>query len=160
MDQESLDDGHAMEEAAQNAGYVKVAPAILILANLLKRSGNIVYEAELGLSSIGWRIIARLGAQGAMTYKELALLAQFDKGQLSRAVGRLVEDGLISRKPRDWRTVELDLTAEGSRVYAALDEISRRRHEVLARGIDETELHCFMSILEKITVNARLLLSE
>ena len=39
--------------------FARIAPPILILALLLKRSGDAVYEAELGLSSIGWRIIAR-----------------------------------------------------------------------------------------------------
>jgi DNA-binding MarR family transcriptional regulator len=129
------------------------------LANLLKKSGNIVYEAELGLSSIGWRILARLGAEGPMTHTELVELALFDKGQLSKAVGRLVGDGLIARKKRDWRTHELSLTAEGERLYGALDDISRARHRTLTQGIGREELAQFLKTLDKITHNAKRLLA-
>jgi DNA-binding MarR family transcriptional regulator len=138
--------------------FARIAPPILILAHLLKRSGDTIYEAELGLSSIGWRIIARLGDQGPMTHTELVELAQFDKGQLSRTVAQLVELGLISRKPRDWRTIELRLTSKGRKVSAALDKISLARHETLRNGIGDLELRQFMTTLEKIMGNARQML--
>ena len=135
-----------------------LSPAIIILANLIKQSANKTYEEELGLSSVAWRIIARLGHGGPMIHAELAEIAQLDKGQLSRAVSRLADEGLVLRDQRTWRSIELRLAPKGLEVFAAIDRISRLRQEVFMAGVSKRQLREFRRTLATISANARELL--
>lgn len=137
-----------------------IARTILLLSNLLRRSANMTYNAKLGLSSIAWTIIARLGADGPMTQTEMADKNLIDKGQLSRAVVELAEKGLILRESRNWRTIELRLAPEGGKVFAAIDRMSRARHRALVAGVTDRDLRILYKSLEKISINAGALLNQ
>ena len=137
-----------------------IALVILLLAGLLRRSANLTYNTRLGLSSIAWTIIARLGADGPMTQTELADRYLLDKGQLSRTAVELADLGLLVREKRDWRTIELSLSAQGRKTYASIVGISNDRHRALAAGLTDAELRNLYRTLDKITINASALLNQ
>jgi DNA-binding MarR family transcriptional regulator len=137
-----------------------IALTILLLANLLRRSANLTYNAKLELSSVAWTIIARLGADGPMTQTEMADKYLIDKGQLSRTAVELAKKGLISRERRNWRTIELLLAPEGRRVFATIERMSRARHRLLIAGLSERELRGLYKSLEKLNINASALLHQ
>lgn len=154
----SAETGVSDIDAADEADHRLIAHSVLALANLLRRSGNIAYKSELGLSSISWSVIARLGAEGPMTQTELVELTLFDKGQLSRAAVELADKGLILRNRRNWRTIELRLTHAGFAVYSAINRISRTRHEALTAGVSNRDLEIFFRTLDAVFDNAKSLL--
>jgi len=137
-----------------------IALVILLLATLLKRSANMAYNAELGLSSVAWTIIARLGADGPMTQTELAERYLIDKGQLSRTAVELTAKGLLLREKRDWRTIELRISAKGRKVFSMITRIRNSRHRALVAGITESELRTLYKALDKLKSNAGALLNQ
>jgi DNA-binding MarR family transcriptional regulator len=137
-----------------------VARAILLAANLIKRSGNFTYREELGLSAIEWSMIARLGEGGPMTQTQLAEMSLFDKGQLSRAATAMAKRGLIVRGNDSWRSIELRLAPKGRKVLAQIQHISQQRRKLLCAGIDPPALQQFMATLQRIEANANAMLVD
>jgi len=72
------------------------------------------------------RVIYELDKSGITTAAQIAATLNMDRGQMSRIMGRLVEQGLVMAVPRsgDGRTTPVDLTPEGRAVAARLNEMS------------------------------------
>lgn len=91
---------------------------------------------------------------GPLSLKELAAAEQVTSPTMSRIVGRLADDGLVSRDrdPRDRRQIRIEATAAGRAVLeegrerrlallrGALAELPQDRLRSLARGVDALEL--------------------
>ncbi|HXE85419.1 MAG TPA: helix-turn-helix domain-containing protein, partial [Hyphomicrobiaceae bacterium] len=79
------------------AGDTLVSNRVLSLATLLRRSANLLYRRELGLSEVEWRILAMVGDRAPLTLGALVEILGLDKGQLSRAVTALVKRRILAR---------------------------------------------------------------
>jgi DNA-binding MarR family transcriptional regulator len=97
-------------------------------------------EAELRAGPVPitlpeWKVLAIVADRGPVMPVEICRLGTQPKASVSRLVARLLEIGLIARRPRagDGRTFELSLTAKGRRVYGGLAPRARR----LEARIDE-----------------------
>jgi DNA-binding MarR family transcriptional regulator len=135
---------------------------VLGLANLISRSATLRYRRLLGLPQVSWRIIALLGAQPPMTLNQLSDRAGIDKSQLSRGISRLVKRQIVSRRtsPGDSRALQLALTDRGIGAYAILITAATRRNEQLLAGISRSKRAMLMSLLDRLTERARVLLRE
>jgi DNA-binding MarR family transcriptional regulator len=111
---------------------------------------------------VSWRIIALLGAQPPMTLNQLSDRAGIDKSQLSRGISRLVKRQIVSRRtsPGDSRALQLALTDRGIGAYAILITAATRRNEQLLAGISRSKRAMLMSLLDRLTERARVLLRE
>jgi len=137
-----------------------IAAALMILAQQIKRTGNMIFKAELGLNAIEWTIIARVGKEAELTQTQLAAAGSHDKGQISRAVHRLQRRKLLQRDRSAGRAVSVRLTAAGSRVYESIVRISAKRRIELERGISTRDLKCFGKVLDGIALNVEGLLDR
>ena len=100
-------------------------------AKLTQQASALLHEAA-GLSLVAWRLLAILERNGPATITEANRDARMDKGQVSRAVARMLADGLLSSTARDsdHRQHVLGLTDKGRALYdkAAPAMHARRRH--------------------------------
>ena len=150
-----------MEEQSLTANEDgNIAAALMIVAQQIKRTGNVIFNAELGLNAIEWTIIARVGKEAEITQAQLATAGSHDKGQISRAVQRLQRRRLLKRDGSSGRAVPLRLTAAGSHVYDSIVRISAKRRIELERGINARDLKCFCRVLDIVAVNVEELLQR
>jgi DNA-binding MarR family transcriptional regulator/ribosomal protein S18 acetylase RimI-like enzyme len=72
------------------------------------------------------RVIYELGKRGHATSSTIAEELEMDRGQMSRLVLRLVDQGIVAVLPRsgDRRSTPLALTPEGDAMFHRLDEMS------------------------------------
>jgi DNA-binding MarR family transcriptional regulator len=76
-------------------------------------------EGRYGIARREWRLLALLGARGAMSPSALADEAHLDRPRTSRAIGSLTAKGLLERglQPGDHRRARVALTVEGRRLF-------------------------------------------
>ncbi|HIW98744.1 MAG TPA: MarR family transcriptional regulator [Candidatus Nesterenkonia stercoripullorum] len=117
-------------------------------------------RADVGVSSVTWRITATLARFGEMRVSELATREQVSRPTTTATLKRLEEEGLIVRRadPDDARSTFVSLTLYGrqrlSQWYVALDAsveglisdfpaddraVLARAAEILARTVDSAE---------------------
>ncbi len=139
-----------------------VGNKVLLLANLIGRSATLRYRRLIGLPQVGWRIIALLGAQPAMTLNQLSTRAGLDKSQVSRGITGLVRRQLVSRRtsPSDSRAVHIALTDRGVGAYAILINAATRRNEELLAGFSLARRRALLETLDLLSNRMRILLRE
>lgn len=101
------------------------APALLReLARLHVRAQREAL-ARIGASGTACTILTELGRAPSSTLAGLSNRLRLDKGWTSRAVDRLVDDGLVEKSPgeRDRRTVALSLTSAGRAEHERLEDL-------------------------------------
>jgi DNA-binding MarR family transcriptional regulator len=90
----------------------------------------------LGVTAAQADAIVVIGRAGSLSLKQLGDLLIAESGHPSRLVDRLVDAGLVQRRPadEDKRRVVLSLTAKGRRMEKRIQE-ARRRLLALAREL-------------------------
>ena len=83
-------------------------------------------EAEAGLSSPEWRVLAHLARAGSVSVRDIHIRVDLDKSRVSRAASRLEEAGLVAKlgNEDDRRLVALSLTAAGKSLMQRLERIA------------------------------------
>jgi DNA-binding MarR family transcriptional regulator len=79
-------------------------------------------EGRYGIARREWRLLAVLGARGALSPSALADEAQLDRPRTSRAIGVLLQKGLVARGVQrgDARRAQVALTDTGQALYAEI----------------------------------------
>ncbi len=103
------------------------------------------------------RCLAVIGHFYPVSINDLALYANLDKSQASRAAQRLVDEGLIGRQSQegDSRIVNLVLTKKGQRAYAKVVDIATRRNEDVFAALTPVERALLSGLLDKLIENAQ-----
>ena len=101
------------------------------IAAKLAASGSQLALISKRLSLREWRVMAVVGSAGECPQRGVNLLSAMDPATVSRAVGGLMQRGLIEQvaSRSDGRTNLLRLTPEGEGIYA---EVARERLEFQA----------------------------
>jgi DNA-binding MarR family transcriptional regulator len=115
---------------------LEIAMAIKALQRAFERIANDAMR-PLGLTAAQADALSVIAQAGAISLKELGELLIAEGGHPSRLVDRLVDAGLVERRPAedDRRKIVLSLTAEG------------RRLERRAQKARETQLDFFRQVL-------------
>jgi DNA-binding MarR family transcriptional regulator len=144
------------------AGNALVSNRLLSLATLLRRSANLLYRRELGLSEVEWRILAIVGDHAPLTLAALVEILGLDKGQLSRSVTALVKRRILTRTadPQDSREVRIALTPRGEETFDALIGLALNRNRELVAGLSGTEVAALLAALERLLANAKSMLAH
>jgi DNA-binding MarR family transcriptional regulator len=147
---------------AARAGDALLSNRLLSLATLLRRSANLLYRQELGLSEVEWRIVAMVGDQAPLTFGGLVEILGLDKGQLSRSVAALVKRRILMRTahPQDSREVYIALTPQGQETFGALIALALERNRELVAGLSQPDVAILLAALDRLLVNARLMLAQ
>jgi DNA-binding MarR family transcriptional regulator len=144
------------------AGDALVSNRLLSLATLLRRSANLLYRRELGLSEVEWRVLAIVGDHAPLTLAALVEILGLDKGQLSRSVTALVKRRILARTadPRDSREVHIALTPHGHATFEALIVLALERNRKLVVGLDRPEIAALLAALDRLLANAKTMIAR
>ena len=111
--------------------------------------------APLEISHAQWIVIMLLG-DGAATAAELCKILVYDPGAMTRLLDRLEKKGVLRRvrTKGDRRTVRLELTAEGKRLYPRILEALVQVFNRLLRGFSKSEVRRLEDLLKRMVANA------
>ena len=113
-------------------------------ADLLRRHG--------GVPLAHWRVMLLLHDNLASTQKEIVERAEFDKGQVSRIVDRLIEGGMLVSESdaADKRVHRLRLTPAAWQMLERLIPLMRKRQEHLVSGFEDGEMAQLFEYLDRL----------
>lgn len=132
-----------------------------VLANTISRSVAAIYEERFGLTIPEWRVMAVLGLEDGgpepVSANSVAARTAMDKVQVSRAIARMVQAGLVSRDTdsADRRRSALSLTDKGLAVYRQIVPAARRYEQELLEALspeDQAALDRLLSTLHAAAV--------
>lgn len=135
------------------------------LSRLLAVGGSPVIrlcEGRFRITRREWRLLANLAQHGgALGSSQLAEVAQLDRARTSRAIGSLVQKGLVSRSQPagDRRHVLLRLTEAGAAIHAELFPLVRRINAELMAALAPAEAVQFHSSLARLQEQAERLVA-
>ena len=113
-------------------------------ADLLRRHGSVPLAH--------WRVLLILHDNLATTQKDIVERAEFDKGQVSRIVERLVNEGLLVSESdsEDKRVLNLYLTNAGREMMSRLIPVMRQRRSHLISPFSDEELATLFDFLDRL----------
>jgi DNA-binding MarR family transcriptional regulator len=112
--------------------------------------------APLGISHAQWIVVMLLGDGAASTAAELCKILIYDPGAMTRLLDRLEKKGVLRRvRTRgDRRTVRLELTAAGNKLYPRILETLVQIFNRLLRGFSKAEVRLLQRLLQRVVANA------
>jgi DNA-binding MarR family transcriptional regulator len=136
-----------------------VAAKLLIIGNFWRRAGNAYYQALGGVSLTEVLVLGLLERRSPQSLNAISAQCGIDKTQMSRAVKRLVERGLVihNKSARDGKPRGLSLSTEGYDLHQALRPAVGRRQEALITGLSAGEIAEFERMLDVLLDNVRAL---
>lgn len=125
-----------------------------VLAAMTSRRLADEYESRFGLQMAEWRVMAVLGYFHPMSSNGIVVHTSMDKAKVSRAVGRLIRRGLLTRRshPSDRRLLVLEFSPRGRRLYAEVTEVARAWEAWFVGAITPSErrrLHRMLAALSR-----------
>lgn len=106
--------------------------------------------ARFGIDIPEWRVLATLGQhEDPRSAAYVVRCTRTHKSRISRAVGHLIELGLVARRDDgdDRREIMLQLTEKGRSIYAELVPILLAREAKLLSGFSEVQKREFERLL-------------
>ncbi|MFA5915784.1 MAG: MarR family transcriptional regulator [Burkholderiales bacterium] len=112
--------------------------------------------APLDISHAQWIVIMLLGDGAASTAAELCKILIYDPGAMTRLLDRLEKKGVLrrARTRDDRRTVRLELTAGGKKLYPRIVEALVQVFNRLLHGFSKSEVHQLEDMLKRMVANA------
>jgi len=112
--------------------------------------------APLGISHAQWIVVLLLGDGAAATAADLCKILIYDPGAMTRLLDRLAKKGVLRRvRTRDdRRTVRLELTAEGRKLYPRILEALVQVFNRLLHGFSRSEVRQLQQLLKRMVANA------
>jgi len=94
-------------------------------------------------------------AHGVAGASELARAADLNPGAMTRLLDRLEEKGLVRRRPvaGDRRAIEVELTAEGERIWSEVNRCGARVRALAMQGLSAEERAELTRLLEQVRDN-------
>ena len=128
-----------------------------VLNKLTDRKTNAEYEKSVQLTLSDCRCLAAVGYFHTVSINDLAIYANLDKSQASRAAQGLANNGFISRQSQvgDSRVVNLVLTEKGRVAYDKVISIATKRNKNVFSVLTISERLLLSDLLDKLIENAR-----
>jgi DNA-binding MarR family transcriptional regulator len=133
-----------------------VTGRLIALLKVVTRSAGLAFKRATGFPGLDACLLAKIGEHGAMTLAELVALFSRDKGQVSRAVNRLLNERLLSR---DHPGGPLSMTRTGRAAYTRVLRLAKSRNAQLLRDLTDQQLQLLPTVVAKLETNARGLLA-
>ena len=123
-----------------------------ILSNKMILWSSRTYAPKFNVGVQEWRVLAMLARKGKGTAKDVCDMTLMDKGNVSRAVKRLVGDGCIKEHPdnNDKRSTVLILTPEGIALYKRIKKVSDFREKKFMASFSTAEQKALPKMLTKL----------
>ncbi|WP_333824813.1 MarR family winged helix-turn-helix transcriptional regulator [Pinisolibacter sp.] len=129
---------------------------LAVLAERVSLAVSQLYADRFDLTRAEWRVIAALGANRTMSARDIGPYSTLDKMQVSRAVARLEERGLLRREDHagDRRTKILSLTPAGRTLYRRIVPLVRAREDDLLAALEPAERALFERCMRDVQARA------
>jgi DNA-binding MarR family transcriptional regulator len=116
-----------------------------------------VYARKHGLMRHDWRVMAALGDAQPLSANEVCQRTNMDKVQVSRAIARLKNKGLVSQHQdlEDRRRSVLQFTGQGEAIYRDIVPAARAREADLLSALSEAEQQQLGQLIDKLYRRAR-----
>lgn len=123
------------------------------LGNSSQRFSEEYYGQLSGLTLVECRVVGILAGLGTGTFKEVCELVRLDKSFGSRVIGRLTENGIVTKadNPSDKRSVMLCLTERGEQLQDELHAAGLILNREMTAPLSDAQLHTFMECLHLIS---------
>jgi DNA-binding MarR family transcriptional regulator len=110
---------------------------------------------DAGIALQDWRVLAALRERDGQRLTELAQRTSIEVSTLSRMVGSLETNGLVSRSrdSGDARAITIRLTAQGEQITGTLTPAAQQLESAALAGLSDTEIAQLKSLLERIYGN-------
>ena len=130
---------------------------LAVLAEHVSQAVAQLYGDRFQITRAEWRVLAALGANNGMAAKDIGAYSTLDKMQVSRAVARLEEGGLITRATddADRRAKILTLTASGRTLFQKIVPLARAREDYLLEDLDPQERAVLERAMAKVLARAQ-----
>jgi MarR family transcriptional regulator, organic hydroperoxide resistance regulator len=131
-----------------------------LFTTIADRNGKVFFHERFGVSLREYRTLGVIGYTAPVSLMELVSECYLDKGQVSRVVAKLIDEGFVCRTNEgepDGRGGKINLTEKGRTL---LDEALRYGEDLNAKAfsvLSEGEKHVFSEYLDRILVHARML---
>lgn len=132
-----------------------------VLSNIVSRSVARIYAERFGLTIPEWRVMAVMGLEEergkSMCANSVVTRTEMDKVQVSRALSRMMQAGLLDRStdPGDRRRAVLTLTDKGREVYQQIVPAALKYEEDLLETLSLDEQITLERLITKLTKAAR-----
>jgi DNA-binding MarR family transcriptional regulator len=129
---------------------------LAVFAERVSLAVSQLYADRFDLTRAEWRVIAALGANRTMAAKDIGPYSTLDKMQVSRAVTRLEERGLVHRDAdaSDRRAKILSLTPAGRALHRRIVPLVRAREDWLLGALDPAERALFERFMRDVQARA------
>lgn len=149
--------GKLTEDYASTMALDEFLPyRLAVLSNTVSRALARLYERRFGISVGEWRVMANLARFGPLSANGVCDRSAMDKVQVSRAVAKAVEDGLIDRSidPYDRRRSVLTLTEKGRSVHDQILPMAQDFQEHLKAALSSDENDSLQDMLSRLLSRA------
>lgn len=128
-----------------------------LVNKLTDKFSSDAYVQEFGLPVGEARCLAAIGNFAPLSVMALAIKANLNKGQASRAAKALVERGLVSKdaSETDGRGVVLTLTAPGQALWSRVMQLIARRNDEVFGCLSATQQQQLGRMLDRLIEHAR-----
>lgn len=128
-----------------------------VMQQEVSRAISAVYADKYGLMRYDWRVMAALGDDQPLSANEVCERTNMDKVQVSRAIARLKESGLVDRDrdAEDRRRSCLRLTRRGQTIYREIVPAARAREAEILETFSVVELQQLDRLIDKLYRRAR-----
>jgi DNA-binding MarR family transcriptional regulator len=138
-----------------------VTMRMLSIFSILRKREILAHRHQFGLSEIEWQVMTLAGDQAPFSLSRLAGLTLKDEGQLSRAVKKMAERGLLSRQRKPGGPeIEIALSANGRALYEHMVERAIARDRRLTAEIAPEDIQALWRITGTMISRAQELLEE
>ncbi len=129
---------------------------LAVLAERVSLAVSQLYADRFDLTRAEWRVLAALGANRTMSAKDIGPYSTLDKMQVSRAVARLEERGLVRREEdaSDRRAKILSLTPAGRAMHQKIVPLVRAREDYLLGEMTPEERTLFERAMASVLARA------
>lgn len=113
---------------------------LLLLARMIDRQSTRELQT-FGLSLAEWRVLAFICVAGPASASKIGKFGEIDRAEISRAVGRLLQKGLVERRPDESHRKRFIIspTETGRGLFAQVREERRRFFRNMTEGLGQPE---------------------
>ena len=128
-----------------------------LLHKLTDADSQGAYPVQTGLSLSNGRCLATIGSFEPLSVKGLAVQANLNKGQASRAAQALVDQCLVRKedRPDDGRGVILSLTPDGRKLFKRTMQLIAQRNDHIFACLNPKEQATLSGLFDRLIAHAR-----
>lgn len=119
---------------------------------MIDRESSRHLQVEHGFSLAEWRVLAFICSAGPASASEFGAAAEIDRAEISRAVGKLTQAGLIERNPskENRRRLIISATPKGHATFLTIRDDRRKYFQEIMSAVPANEWKLLGKTLEAI----------